>query len=430
MFTLTPKQKDALSILAEPDADHVAGTGGSRSGKTCLFLYALTVRALKCPRSRHCAVRQTFRDAKQKLGMQTLPELFRLIGINPTIDKSNWIFHYQNGSELWLCGLDDVDNRDARLLGSEFSTILYDEASDIPWSSIQIANTRLAQRNDLRKRDWYSFNPPSNASYLYKLFVSGIDPVDQRPLHNRDHYRLFHINPKDNLDHIDPAYLERLRGLSERQRRRFLEGEWGDASEGALWRREWIDGYRMGRVNEELVSVVVGVDPACGGDCSTGIVVVGRGVSGHLYILADRTSAGTPAEWSMAVAEARKEFGARLVVAESNAGGAMVEAILKQADPQAEVRLVHAGVSKKMRAEPIASLAERGLLHHVGEFPALEDEMLSWKPGEDSPDRMDAAVHAAAHFIAESSAVPNVAAGQLPKTIVDELENEALWSNL
>ena len=426
-FTLTTKQSEALSILADPNADHVAGTGGSRSGKTCLFLYAMIVRALKCPGSRHCAVRQTFRDAKQKLGMQTLPELHKLIGVSPEIDKSNWVFHYPGHSELWLCGLDDVDNRDARILGSEYSTILYDEASDIPWSSIQIANTRLAQRNDLRKRDWYSFNPPSTASYLYKIFVNGVDPVDLRPLHNRDHYRLFRINPKDNLDHIDPAYLERLQGLSARQRLRFLEGEWGDASEGALWRREWIDGHRMPKVNEELVEVVVGVDPACGGECRTGIVVVGKGHSGHLYILADRTSAGTPAEWSMAVADARKDFAARIVVAESNAGGSMVEAILKQADPQAEVRLVHAGVSKQLRAEPIASLAERGLLHHVGEFPELEDEMLSWKPGSDSPDRMDAAVHAAAHFIAEthSMVTPRVAGAGRPAEL-----DEDLWTNL
>jgi phage terminase large subunit-like protein len=182
----------------------------------------------------------------------------------------------------------------------------------------------------------------------------------------------------------------------------------------------------MPRVNEELVEVVVGVDPACGGDCRTGIVVVGKGQSGHLYILADRTSDGTPAEWSMAVAVARKDFSASTVVAESNAGGSMVEAILKQADPQAVVRLVHAGVSKQLRAEPIASLAECGLLHHVGEFPELEDEMLSWKQGSESPDRMDAAVHAAAHFIAEGGAAPQVAA----MAAILGAEDEAVWNDL
>ena len=39
---------------------------------------------------------------------------------------------------------------------------------------------------------------------------------------------------------------------------------------------------------------------------------------------------------------------------------------------------------------------EQGRVHHVGLFPELEDQMVSWVPGEgDSPDRIDALVHGA-----------------------------------
>jgi phage terminase large subunit-like protein len=55
---------------------------------------------------------------------------------------------------------------------------------------------------------------------------------------------------------------------------------------------------------------------------------------------------------------------------------------------------VHAKQGKRLRAEPIAQLYKQGMVHHVGEFTELEGQMVTWIPGMDSPDRMDAAVHA------------------------------------
>jgi len=45
------------------------------------------------------------------------------------------------------------------------------------------------------------------------------------------------------------------------------------------------------------------------------------------------------------------------------------------------------------RAEPIAAKYEQGLVHHVGYFPALEDEMCSYVAGAKSPNRLDALVY-------------------------------------
>ncbi len=49
---------------------------------------------------------------------------------------------------------------------------------------------------------------------------------------------------------------------------------------------------------------------------------------------------------------------------------------------------------KTVRAEPIAALYEQGRVHHLGLFPALEDQMCSFTPDqfEGSPDRVDALV--------------------------------------
>ncbi|GAA0346510.1 hypothetical protein GCM10010319_23760 [Streptomyces blastmyceticus] len=37
---------------------------------------------------------------------------------------------------------------------------------------------------------------------------------------------------------------------------------------------------------------------------------------------------------------------------------------------------------------------EQGRVHHVGQWLSLEQQMVRWVAGMDSPDRMDAAVHA------------------------------------
>jgi phage terminase large subunit-like protein len=63
---------------------------------------------------------------------------------------------------------------------------------------------------------------------------------------------------------------------------------------------------------------------------------------------------------------------------------------------------VHVG--KKLRAEPVAAMYEQGRVHHVGEFPVLEDQMTIWTPNDpDSPDRIDAMVQAFSDLLGVSS---------------------------
>ena len=55
-FAKTPAQQQALKLLQSP-ARHILLFGGSRSGKTFILIYALLVRALKAPGSRHAVLR-------------------------------------------------------------------------------------------------------------------------------------------------------------------------------------------------------------------------------------------------------------------------------------------------------------------------------------------------------------------------------------
>ena len=78
----------------------------------------------------------------------------------------------------------------------------------------------------------------------------------------------------------------------------------------------------------------------------------------------------------------------------------MVESVLRAQQENVSYLSVRATRGKAVRAEPIAAIYERGKGFHVGEFPALEDQMCSLTIDFDikaqgySPDRVDALVWA------------------------------------
>ena len=166
-----------------------------------------------------------------------------------------------------------------------------------------------------------------------------------------------------------------------------------DEAPGALWKRTDIDKARVIQA-PELERIIVGVDPSAtsGGD-EAGIITCGRNGDDY-YTLADDSVQGSPQTWAKAAVTAYHKYKANLIVAEDNNGGEMVEAVIKQVDPSVPVTRVHASRGKATRAEPVAAISEQGRDHHVGSFPALEDELCLWMSGDASPNRLDAKVWA------------------------------------
>lgn len=208
----------------------------------------------------------------------------------------------------------------------------------------------------------------------------------------------------DNAANLAPEFLTQIISVYEGTRlgRQEINGEILDDNPGALWKRGNIDEQRVVRA-PDLQRVVVGVDPTAtaAGD-EAGIVVAGVARVGkelHLYVLEDASRHGSPLEWANAAVTAYYKFKADRIVAETNNGGEMVEATIRQVDARAAYRGVHASRGKVTRAEPVAALYEQGRGHHVGAFGRLEDEMCEWEPGMASPNRMDALVWAATELM-------------------------------
>lgn len=160
----------------------------------------------------------------------------------------------------------------------------------------------------------------------------------------------------------------------------------------------------------QMRRTVVAVDPAIssGPDSDeTGIVGVGSGIDGCTWVLADRSGRFPPEAWTARAVALAVEIGARKIVYEKTQGGNLNAGMLRSAiaqNPAARGIIVHgvpAKGSKAQRAQPCVLAYERGKVMHAapsaaGDLLTLESQQVGWVPefDRDSPDRVDALVHA------------------------------------
>jgi hypothetical protein len=359
-------------------------------------------------------LRFRFNAVKASIVMDTFPKVMRecFPGAGYKLNKTDWYASFGNGSQIWFGGLDDKE-RTEKILGTEFATIVLIECSQISQNSRDIVVTRLAQQvsqdtglvpdTPLKPRIYYDCNPPSKAHWSYKFFIEKRDPETKKPLHNADDFASFKMNPQDNKENISAGYLDTLNNLSARLQKRFLRGEYADATPNALFRGEDIDKWRvLDGVIPDFVRVVVAVDPSGSGDVDNadndaiGICVVALGTDGNAYLVEDCTVKAGPATWGRVATSAYDRHNADVIVGEVNYGGAMVQSTIQTARPRTPFKAVTATRGKVVRAEPISALYEQGKVRHIGNFSDLEDELTAFSTvgylGELSPNRADALI--------------------------------------
>ncbi len=212
-----------------------------------------------------------------------------------------------------------------------------------------------------------------------------------------------------NARNLAPGFLDGVlaRYGGTRMARQELDGEFVNERADALWRRDAIEKVRAepGDV-PPLMRIVVAIDPPAGSgrhSDACGIVAAGLDANRDVWVLADATvEHARPHVWAARATALWRELEADALVIETNQGGEMAEAVLREADPGVPVTPVRAMRGKAVRAEPVALLYEQGRVRHAGRFEALEDEMCDFGPGQDgwglssgrSPDRLDALVWA------------------------------------
>lgn len=222
----------------------------------------------------------------------------------------------------------------------------------------------------------------------------------------------------DNAANLAETFLTKILRKYEgtRQGRQELLGELLLDMPGALWRLAWLDSTRItdpGKVPDigEMSAIVIAIDPAVtsGEDSNeTGIIAAAkdRRDPAHYYVLRDVSGRWTATQWAKKAVRLFHELGADRIVGEVNNGGDLIEAQLRQVDPDIPYRAVRATRGKYVRGEPVAALYEQKRVHHISipndrglnPLQSLEDQMVTFLPDdereEDSPDRADAAIWA------------------------------------
>ena len=205
----------------------------------------------------------------------------------------------------------------------------------------------------------------------------------------------------ENADNLAASAVERMDRMygGTTIGRQELHGELLDATEGALWNDTIIEANRAAKKDlPDMVKIVVAIDPAntsTNHAAETGIIVAGLGVDECYYVLEDASIRASPHGWASQAVKAYHKWSADKIVAEVNSGGEMIGVNLSTIERDIPYDSIWASRGKITRAEPIASLYEKGRVKHVGLFRELEDQMTSYVAGAGkSPDRMDALVWA------------------------------------
>lgn len=376
------------------------GAGKTRAGAEWLRAQIEGVTPLAAgARSRAALIAETYHDARAVMvegpsGLLALAKADQ----RPDFLPSQRLLRWPNGAEARLFSSEDPE----ALRGPQFDSCWSDELAkwhyaDDTWDMLQ-----FALRLGVVPQQVITTTP--RPTRLVKALMNDPATVISRAA------------TAANAANLAPAFLARVtaRYGGTALGRQELGGELIEDVAGALWTRSGIEAARAPA--PELVRIVVAADPPASSGPKAdacGIVVAGRAENGEGYVLADRTVQGlSPGGWSAAITAAYHEFEADRVIVEVNQGGDMVRAVMAQADATVPVHAVRASRGKRVRAEPVAALYERGLIHHCGCLPELEDEMAQFAPGgglTHSPDRLDALVWAlTALFLSGEAGEPRI----------------------
>lgn len=305
----------------------------------------------------------------------------------PVFVPSKNIVKFHTGAIAKLFSSQEPD----RLRGHQFEMALCDELAawhDIPltWANL-VMGLRLGRNPRI-----IITTTPRPLNFLRDLVRKSHEP--------RNRIRVTRGNTKDNRANLAPGFVDELEAAygGTRLGRQELEGEILEP-EGGLFRREWLQ-YEPNL--PRFMSVVVSIDPAISTrNDETGICVVGRS-GDNAYVLDDLSGRYSPEQWARTAVDAAKRWKASRIVAETNRGGDLVKATIRQFDRSIAIEEVRANRSKDTRAEPVSALYEQLRVFHRVPFEALEQQMLEFSPTSQeakraakhatSPDRLDALV--------------------------------------
>ena len=226
---------------------------------------------------------------------------------------------------------------------------------------------------------------PQHAAKMYKAAAAD----------ESGRWEAFHFTSMDNPKLSREALDEIAGDMTALAYRQEILAEDIDDVPGALWTSKLLEETRV-TSHPDLYRIAVALDPHASSG-QAGIITVGVGKIGdeiHGYTLDDTTlpRGSSVGDVCKATIAAYHKWGADIIVGEVNNGGDWIEAAIRNVDRDVRYKTIRATRGKYTRAEPVAAVFEQGRGHMVGFFPRLEEELCTYVPGNESPNRLDGMV--------------------------------------
>lgn len=300
---LSPKQNFLINTLANDPTLTELGVGGSGGGSKSFSLCSIAVvLCRKYPGIRGAICRKTGVQLRRTTQATLFGATHSEFGIVPEDFHFNSMsneLHYKNGSTILFLDLDTVpSDPDFTRLGSlELDFAIIDEAGEITLQAKNALKSRLgrgeaSKRYNLTPRLFLSFNPSQNflrSEYYdpykelgggdFQKWQNGYVVIDGN---KKPAYRGFlRMSIYDN-PFISENYIENLKSLPDRERRRLLDGDWDYADDDAsLFKSGLIDKatcFELPEKQDEKFSKYIGVDLSDKGGDKTVFSLIDNGV--------------------------------------------------------------------------------------------------------------------------------------------------------
>lgn len=284
---LTDKQRIMFNKLNEGRYKEVLFYGSSRSGKTFVIIYWLIVQCVVY--GANCLVlRNLFTSLQMGMLQQTLPAVLNAIAkfngyssyekitmgdgtrFAKLNGKDNFLMFY-NGQYIQFAsmrGSSDNDSTFDKILSSEWGHIFIDEVSEVEERAVDVLRTRLAQKLPVRNKLLFALNPTRKSGWTYvRFFKHETRDGLTIPKGIVESFLVVKFTLNDNMENVAEDYKQTLESMSALQRKRFLDGDYFDESEGEIFKKiNWSDTSKLNTFPrpEEWEDIIIYTDPSAG----------------------------------------------------------------------------------------------------------------------------------------------------------------------
>lgn len=328
---------------------------------------------------------------------------------------------WKNGSIANMLSADEPD----RIRGYGFHYAWFDEISSIRYEEA-FDMLRMTLREGKRPQMFITSTPKINDITLRLMDMVEKDPKNVRMITGSSYENKY----------ASESFIRQLQeyegtDLGDQEIHAIIKKE----VSGALWKRDWLHIFKKYDIKTGLPNpepyygrTVVAVDVATTDNKRSDFTVIVVASEGEVdatgkkpyYIREVLGLKCVPGQWAEKIVSLYMQYKADVIVVETNQGGKMVEEMIynvknyKDTETNTHKRVdghnlpvkgIHAHDGKRLRAEPVSMLYQKGRVIHIGSFSDLEGQMLRFtgqKGGKD--DYVDALVYAIKELAGEPSA--------------------------